>query len=258
MKINNFLRQIASDIKITNKDYTALDFYYLLKYIGIKKDGSLAKDINSFYKEFLNNLDNSLVKYTKFSKNTNENMTHYIGFYVNKKADFREAVKVYFSVKYEYLISALKTVFMYIVRNNIKAVVKFHVKATNEGIVIRFYDEKDVLPFINYCNNNFVLRELLAPINPFMASIYGIGVVRDDNTESTFNKTLSKLLEEYFKLHKSENNFDNVGELDFLDFIIKRESIEENLIMKFNIKEVEKSIKAILNMTSPLEEKDLL
>ena len=134
---------------------------------------------------------------------------------------------------------------------------QFHLKATNEGIVIRFYKESDVLPFINYCNNNFILSELLLSTNPFIATIYGIGIVRDDNTKSTFNRTLSKLLEEYFNLLKSDQNIDRAGELDFLDFVMKRQAYSEDEIMLFNIREVEKSMKSILNRSNPLE-KDLL
>ena len=102
------------------------------------------------------------------------------------------------------MISALKTIFSYLIRNSIPSTVKFHVKATNENIVIRFYHKEDVLPFINYCNNNFVLDELLERVNPFIATIYGIGIVRDDNTLNSYNGTLSEILEEYFEfLRKS-------------------------------------------------------
>ena len=38
MKINDFLKQIASDIKTTDKDFTKEDFYYLLKYTQKKVD----------------------------------------------------------------------------------------------------------------------------------------------------------------------------------------------------------------------------
>lgn len=254
--MNEFLKQIASDIKDNNKDFNSDDIYYLLKYNGVKKDSTLAQDIDLFYNDFVKNLDNSLVKYTKRMQKSGENKTNYIGFYTSNKALYTEAVKVYFPVKYEYMISALKTIFLYLVRNNIEAVVKFHLKATNEGIVIRFYKESDVLPFINYCNNNFVLSELLLPVNPFIATIYGIGVVRDDNTKSTFNRTLANLLVEYFTLLKSDEALDRASELDFLDFVIKREAYASDEIMLFNIKSLEKSIKSILNRSNPLE-KDL-
>lgn len=257
MKMNDFLKQIAMDMNINNREFNSDDFYYLLKYVGVKKDNTLANDIEMFYNDFVKNLDNSLVKYTKRMQNSGDNKTNYIGFYTSNKALYTEAVKVYFPVKYEYMISALKTIFLYLVRNNIEAVVKFHLKATNEGIVIRFYKESDVLPFINYCNNNFILSELLLSTNPFIATIYGIGIVKDDNTKSTFNRTLSKLLEEYFNLLKSDQNIDRAGELDFLDFVMKRQAYSEDEIMLFNIREVEKSMKSILNRSNPLE-KDLL
>lgn len=253
MRINDFLKQIASDITTNNREYESDNFYYLLKYVGVKQDTSLVEDIELFYKDFLVNLDNSLVKYTKRVKNSGENATHYIAFYTNKKADYKEAVKVYFPVKYEYMISALKTVFVYLVRNNIEASLKFHVKATNEGIVIRFYNKKDVLPFINYCNNNFVLKELLLSVNPFIATIYGLGVVRDDNTVNTFNGVLSELLRDYFKLLKSNDALSQASDLSFLDYVMKKANMEDNEVRIFNIREVEKSIKAILNKANPLD-----
>ena len=199
-------------------------------------------------------MGNSLVKYETRKVGEEENVTNYIGFYVDKKASYENAIKVYFPVKYEYMISALKTLFLYLIRNSIKAQVKFQVKATNENIVIRFYDSKDVEPFITYANSNFILEDLLEKVNPFIATIYGIGVVKDDNTISTYNKTLSLMLEEYFSLLKSEDNLNKASDLDFLDYLIKRINIEENEVMKFNIKAIEENIRAILNHA----EKDLI
>lgn len=252
MTINEFLKKIASDIKSTGKNFTSEDFYYILKYIGVKKDSTKAQDVEKFYQDFIGNLNNSLVKYEKRRVKSLDDATNYIGFYVDKKADYLEAVKLYFPVKYEYLISALKTTFLYLIRNNIKATVKFHNKATNEGIVIRFYDKNDVMPFINYCNNNFVLKDLIVNVNPFIATIFGLGIVRDDNTINTYNGTVSEMLVEYFMLLKSNNAIDRASDIDFLDYLIKRANIEENEKMIFNIKAVISNIKAILNKENPL------
>ncbi len=254
MTINEFLKKFAQDIKDNDKEYKADDFYYILKYLGIKKNDTLALEIESFYQDFLNNLGNSLVKYETRKVGEKENVTNYIGFYVDKKASYENAIKVYFPVKYEYMISALKTLFLYLIRNSIKAQVKFQVKATNENIVIRFYDSKDVEPFITYANSNFILEDLLESLNPFIASIYGIGVVKDDNTINTYNGTLSLMLEEYFRLLKMEDNLNKASDLDFLDYLIKRINIEENEGLKFDIKAIEENVRAILNHA----EKDLI
>lgn len=254
MTINEFLKKYAQDIKDNEREYTADDFYYILKYIGIDKNTTLALEIEKFYESFLNNLGNSLVKYETKKVGVDANIINYIGFYVDKKASYENAVKVYFPVKYEYMISALKTLFLYLIRNSVKAQVKFYVKATNENIVIRFYDSKDVEPFITYCNSNFILEDLLEPVNPFIANIYGIGIVRDDNTLNTYNGTLSLMLEEYFKLLKSEDNLNKASDLDFLDYLIKRGNIEDNVTLKFDIKAIEENIRAILNHA----EKDLI
>ena len=251
MKINDFIKKIANDIKMNNRQLSSDDFYYMLKYIGIKKDSSLVNDIEKFYQDFLNSLNNSLVKYDARNMKYGENVTHYIAFYTDKKADYNNAVKVYFPVKYEYLISALKTVFLYLIRNNITASVKFHVKATNEGIVIRFYDKNDVYSFVNYCNNNFALKDLLEPLNPFIASAYGIGLVVDDNTINTYNGTLSDMLCEYFSLIKNSDDLANASDLDFLDYLVKRIEIEENEVIKFNISAILKNVKSILNNEKP-------
>ncbi len=258
MTINNFLKSIADDMMHMHKEYSADDIYYMLKYLEVDSNTMYQADIDKFYQEFLVNLGNSLVRYEAKTIGKKENATHYIGFYVDKKADYKEAVKVYFPVKYEYLISALKTTFMYLVRNNVKATVKFHVKATNEGIVIRFYDKKDAMPFINYCNNNFLLRDLLEKVNPFIATVYGIGVLADDNTVNTYNGTLSEMLSEYFLLLSNNGTMNNASDLDFLDYIIKRGNIEEDESIKFNIKAIEKNIRSILSRKNPLEEKDLI
>lgn len=252
MKMNDFLKKIASDIKNNDREYTREDFYYLLKYVGVKKDISLVEDVEKFYQGFLESLSNSLVKYEVRNIKSGKNVTHYLGFYVDKKANYALAYKVYFPVKYEYLISALKTIFLYLVRNNIQATVKFHVKATNEGIVIRFYKKEDVLPFINYCNNNFILADLLARVHPFIATIYGIGIVQDDNTVNTYNGTLSMMLEEYFTLLVKDAKLEEASDLDFLDYVIKRGKIEEDPALKFNIKAIEKNIRAIFEQSNPI------
>ncbi len=252
MSINEFLKKIAVDIKVNNTNCDKNDFYYILKYIGIKKDNSLVLDIENFYEEFLNNLNNSLVKYEQRKVKDKDNATYYIGFYVDKMANYEEAIKVYFPVKYEYMISALKTSFLYLIRNNIQATVKFNVKATNEGIVIRFYKKEDALPFINYCNDNFILKDLLESVNPFIATIYGMGLVMDDNNINSYNGTLSEVLEDYFKVRKEEDMLNKVCDLDFLDFIRKKIANEEDNIKRFNLKAIENNITAILNHASPL------
>ena len=253
MKMNDFLKQCASDIKTTGKPFTEDDFYYLLKYVGIKKDQSLVEDIEEFYQNFLNNLNNSLVRHIVRKTGKKENTTHYIGFYTDARANYTESCKVYFPVKYDYMISALKTIFSYLIRNSIESVVKFHVKATNENIVIRFYHEEDVLPFINYCNNNFILDDLLERPNPFIATIYGIGIVKDDNTLSTYNETLSKVLKDYFNFLSTHDALDKISDLHFLDYVIQKENVEENEIIRFDLKAIEKNMKAILSQTSPLD-----
>ncbi len=252
MSINDFLKKIAVDIKVNNRVYDKEDFYYLLKYWGIKKDNSLMLDIENFYEEFLNNLSNSLVKYETRKVKDGENATYYIGFYVDKKANYEEALKVYFPVKYEYLTSALKTVFLYLIRNNIQATVKFNVKATNEGIVIRFYNKDDALPFINYCNNNFILKDLLENVEPFIATIFGIGLVQDDNIVNTYSGTLSEVLEEYFKKAYEDGTLNKVGDTDFLEFITNKSRLEEDNIKRFNLKAIVNNITAILEHASPI------
>ena len=252
MKINDFLKQIASDITITNKLLTKDEIYYKLKYIGIKKDNSLANDIEAFYENFLKNLNNSLVRHITRKTGQKENTTYYLGLYTEARASYTESCKVYFPVKYEYMISALKTIFSYLIRNSVESVVKFHLKATNENIVIRFYHESDVMPFISYCNNNFILDDLLETTNPFTATIYGIGIVKDDNTLSTYNNTLSEILADYFALLKEHNALDKISDLHFLDYVIKRGEIEENEIIKSDLKAIESNIKAILSHRNPL------
>lgn len=253
MSINDFIKVLVNDMNVNSKEYTKDDFYYMLKYLGIKKDKSLVKDIEKFYQDFLNSLNNSLVKFEEKKLGALENTTHYIAFYTDKKADYLEAVKVYFPVKYEYMISALKTIFLYLIRNNIKSTVKFHMKATNEGIVIRFYNKNDVKPFIDYCNNSFILADLLEPLNPFIASIHGLGVVQDDNTIKTFNQTLADMLFEYFNFLKQNGSYNIASALDFLDYVSKRLTLEENDILRFNIKALKKSIESLLNKSNPLK-----
>lgn len=252
MSINDFIKTIVKEVETNDRTFNKDDFYYMLKYLGVKKDISLVNDIEKFYQDFLNSLNNSLVKFSEKKLGSNENTTHYIAFYTDKKADYLEAVKVYFPVKYEYIISALKTIFLYLIRNNIEATVKFHVKATNEGIVIRFYKKSDVKPFIDYCNNSFILKDLLEPLNPFIARIHGIGVVQDDNVISSFNETLASMLYEYFTFLKQNGSYDLASDLDFLDYVMKRANIEENDVLRFNIRAVEHSLEAILNRSNPL------
>ncbi len=250
--MNEFIRQVISDKNIQGKVFTQDDFYYMLKYYGVKKDIRLYQDIEKYYQDFLHSLGNSLVRYEVRNLGSEENTTHYIAFYADRKADYLESVKVYFPVKYEYMISALKTVFLYLIRNSIEATVKFHVKATNEGIVIRFYHKADVKPFIDYCNNNFVLDDLLIKCHPFMATIHGFGIALDDNEAGTYNSTLSGLLQEYFGFLEHNSSYSLASDLDFLDYVSKRANIEDNTILKFNIRAIEKNIKMILNHENPL------
>ena len=63
MKMNEFLKQIASDKRKLGKELNKDDYYLMLKYTGINKDQSLVNDIEEFYQNFLENLNNSLVRH---------------------------------------------------------------------------------------------------------------------------------------------------------------------------------------------------
>ncbi len=246
MDLNAFFKNIANDLKEKKQDLSSDDFYYILKYLGIEQNDSLASEVASFYEEFLTNLSNSLVKYETKSVGSGVNKTHYLGFYVDKKAS--NSIKVYFPVKYEYLISALKTTFLYLVRNNIKAIVKFHLKATNEAIVIEFYNQEEVKPFINYCHSNFILKDLLEPLNPFMVTYHQFGIVK--NMHGSYIETLCNLLSKYFK----NKDCEKVSALDFLSFVIeeKETALEEN-----DYNTIIRNIKCILNNKGIIEEEEL-
>ena len=95
--------------------------------------------------------------------------------------------------------------------------------------------------------------ELLEKTNPFIPTIYGIGVVRDDNTKYSYLAMLSECLQDYFWLLKNTNTLDRVSDLDFLDYLIKRANIEEDDKTRFDINEIQKGITNILNLSNPLE-----
>ena len=122
--MNEFLKKISKDLRDTDRDLTSEDFYYILKYVGVKKDTSYALEIEKFYQEFLDTLNNSLVKYETKKVKRDENTTHYISFYVDKKANYLDAVKLYVPIKYPYMMSALKTIFLYLIRNMRKVLTK--------------------------------------------------------------------------------------------------------------------------------------
>ena len=60
------------------------------------------------------------------------------------------------------------------------------------------------------------------------------------------------MLFEYFGFLKQNGSFDLASGLDFLDYVMKRASIEENDVLRFNIRAVEHSIESILNKSNPL------
>ena len=45
MSINDFIKVIVNEQNKNDKDFSKDDFYYMLKYLGIKKDKSLVSDI---------------------------------------------------------------------------------------------------------------------------------------------------------------------------------------------------------------------
>jgi len=55
MSINDFIKVVVNEQNKNEKDFSKDDFYYMLKYLGIKKDKSLVNDIEKFYQDFLNN-----------------------------------------------------------------------------------------------------------------------------------------------------------------------------------------------------------
>ena len=252
MDINKFFKNIANDLQTNNRELSSDDFYYILKYLNIEQNDTLSKEIENFFEEFLDNLSNSLVKYETKPIGSGTNKTNYLGFYVEEKNKPLKSTKVYFPVKYEYLISALKTTFIYLVRNNIKAVVKFHQKATNEGVVIEFYNKEDVKPFINYCHSNFILKDLLEPLNPFIVTYHKFGIIK--KMQGSYIETIAELLSKYFKTIQKNKKYDKVSALDFLAFVVetKETAIDEN-----DYNTIIKNIKTILNNKGILEDEDL-
>ena len=252
MLLNDFFSSLAKDFETKTQTLTSDDFYYILKYLNIETDTSLASQIETFFQQFLDKLSASLVKYESKYTKEGANRTNYLALYTTTKCPHTECTKLYFPIKYTYLIKVLTKVLVYLVRNNIKCILKFHQKATNEGLVIEFYHKEDVLPFINYCENNFKLNDLLEPLNPFMVSYHGFGIIKNYN--GSYIDTISKLLSSYISLIIKNDEYSKISALDFLSYVI---DFKDTVLNDDNLNIIIKNLKLILNNNGVLDANDL-
>lgn len=129
--------------------------------------------------------------------------------------DMYNSIKLYISVDSKDLYKVSSLLFDYMINEGIV----MHSKVANvmrtDVLVCRVKNIEDAIKVSNYVNS--IDYTPVVRINPFVYSFGNVGIVMDGRL--SYNNVLSRLICEYLKYKKENNDLDNVSSDDFVNFV---------------------------------------
>lgn len=212
---------IVKELSISNpvNKITENTIYSILMGFNIRSEQYPYQDVTDIW--------DSIIKYY----DNNQNIKVYIPekmqkFLVLSNGSLKgNEIKLYVPLDKRHLEKGSKEIFNFISGKNIAHQSKIAGKVRNDNIVIRVNTLDDAKEIINFVNSNDYIKEGLLKPNPFLPSIYGVGVTMDNNY--SYNSILSKLIYSFIHELKDKNRLDlftvdNLsmyikGKIDFVD-----------------------------------------
>lgn len=140
-----------------------------------------------------------------------------------------DPIKIYVTLKPEYLASGANQIFNYLSNNNIKHRSKIGRVLRDDNIVIRVYDLKEAKKLINFINNNEFLVKGHMDVSPFCFQTGIVGLAMDNYL--SYNSVVCFLISKYLEYKKSMHQLNNVNCSDLYEFVRRfdmRQSVYNN------------------------------
>ena len=219
---NKFLRYLSNTYLVNSSSsfdykivYNELSRYYLSDdsecfITGESLVGIQVKLSNKYRKNKNINIsgDNS---YWKIYNKAGENEKQYL-------YDMYNSVKLYVSVDSKDLYRVSSLLFDYMIKEGIVMHCKVASVMRTDVLVCRVKNVSDAMKVSNYVNS--IDYTPTVGINPFIYCFGNVGIVMDGRL--SYNNVLSRLICEYLKYKKANNDLDSVLCDDFADFIEKQ------------------------------------
>ena len=144
------------------------------------------------------------------------------GQYVDDKTFYdkmNNSIKLYVSCDIKNLYNVSKSLFDYIIKENIITQSKVAKEMRNDVLVVRVSSKEEAIKVKNYVNS--LKYKSTVKANPFILNTGNVSMTLDCGTIS-YNWILCKLLKNYFDSKRSKRELDNVSIKDFSKFV-KRE-----------------------------------
>ena len=144
------------------------------------------------------------------------------GQYVDDKTFYdkmNNSIKLYVSCDIKNLYNVSKSLFDYIIKENIITQSKIAKEMRNDVLVVRVSSKEEAIKVKNYVNS--LKYKSTVKANPFILNTGNVSMTLDCGTIS-YNWILCKLLKNYFDSKRSKRELDNVSIKDFSKFV-KRE-----------------------------------
>jgi len=210
--INLFLKKIAKMYQ--HKDIIPQDIYREIIFDNIPPQKRI--DISPYFKEWEQNFKNN----TRLNVFVDEKHPTFCQFVDNNLRIDRKGndpVKIYLSLKPEYLYHGVEQIFKFLSDNSIKHQSKVSQYIRNDNVVIRVYDLKDAVKVMSYINKNHYLVKGHNEALPFCFHSGIVGLAMDNY--HSYNTIVSMFLYKYLEYKRHFNKLKEVSCQDFYNFV---------------------------------------
>lgn len=253
-EVEQFFKNIKNYLgRHNNHEFDKNQIYSVLKMYGSTDDISMESQIDEKISEAYSiaKQSNTELLYKEQGRSPKK-LTH-LAFNIDKMPDYKKVTKLFVPIKYEKTPEVIEQIYSYLIYNNVKCETKVSSQDRSDNFVVRLYDLEDVDPFIEFCNQNDIVRNNLKSSNPFICTKNNIGVAQDDAIKASFNQTLSHCLAYYINACARFDELNEMGLDGFSSFIIEIMNKEPDEDLKFDYLCVLNSINSINNNLDPVE-----
>ena len=179
------------------------------------------------YDEFLSgkNLDYLFVKWEDYYRNkknisvyNSPSQARFLQF-VNSNSSGAEYVKLYVSLKLDYMEDGVKRIFDFLEKNNIEHHSKVSDCIRSDSIVLRIKKSEDAKKVVDFINSDSYLVEGAKRTNPFLFRNGIVGAAYDNKL--SYNSTISFLIDKYVNYCICNSNFESISFNGFSLFVHK-------------------------------------
>lgn len=215
IKMNEFLKRMANilrynpefDISNNNFVYSQLMFYNVTNNKEAMYDEARRRSL--IFHNFQIFADRMLHMEGRLDEKRNGFGFPPFFWFLNGTIDIEKEIKLYLNFNDVYYEEGLKHIMKFLSDNNISHQSKVASTKRADSICIRIDSIQNAIAIVNFIVSNKTLLDNLDEQNPFVPSIFKIGVAMDKIY--SFNGELANIITHYLLFKKEQNDLDNVS-----------------------------------------------